>query len=281
MKKLILFLAVALSAISAGAQNFIYEMTGEVTVWHDGKWMNAYKTMQLSPEDSIRTAEFSSVVVLDRTSDRIYSFQSVCPAALADLAASQKPKTRRLLAEVAQGLLNALFTRNDRSMSAYDGVSGVSYRGEDEDRMVAAALAAGQKSSASVSFRILDCRTMKPTDVVQVGEEAVVEVINHADTPLYFNIIDTDSSGNSAPVLPFDELQTMLHLYIPPMSVVGLEEYPIGFYEPCGVDRLTLVASVFPFDLQNVIDMIPSVRPSASPDVHLFRSSLRIVPSDR
>ena len=281
MRKFILTAVFILTSIMAYAQCYVYEVTGEVFICHDGQWRNACRTMQVSADDHIRTGQFSSVVILDRGNGRLYAFQCVEATPLSDLISRNRPKTKRLLPEILQGLFNALFSSNDKSMSAYETVSGVVYRGEEEDRIIASAIAAGQPSSPLLSFRMLDRKSMQPLTEVHVGDEAVVEVTNHADFSVYFNIIDTDAAGNSAPVLPFDEHQTMLHLYAPPHSTVRLTAYPVGFYEPCGGDTLTLVASVHPFNLKNVINLLSSAEPSPSRDVFIQRSSINIVASHR
>ncbi len=277
MRQFILTAVFILTSIMAYAQCYVYEVTGEAYVSHDGQWRNARRTMKVSPDDYLRTGQFSSVVILDRGNGRLYAFQCVEPTLLSDLMSQNRPKTKRLLPEILQGLFNALFSSNYKSMSAYETVSGVVYRGEEEDRLIASAIATGQPSSPLLSFRMLDRKSMQPLTEVHVGEEAVVEVTNHADFSVYFNIIDTDTDGKAAPVLPFDEHQTMLHLYAPPHSTVRLTGYPVGFYEPCGVDSLTLVASVHPFNLKNVIDLLHSADPSPSRDVFVQRNSINII----
>lgn len=281
MRKYILTALFILTSIMAYAQCYVYEVTGEAFISHDGKWRNASRTMQVSADDYLRTGQYSSIVILDRENGRLYAFQCVEPTSLSDLMSRHRPRTKRLLPEILQGLFNALFSNNDKSMSAYETVSGVVYRGEEEDRLVASAIAAAQPSSPLMSFRMLDRKSMRPLTEVHVGDEAVVEVTNHADFPVYFNIIDTDPAGNSAPVLPFDEHQTMLHLYVPPHSTVRLTGYPVGFYEPCGVDTLTLVACVHPFNLKNVINLLHSAEPSPSRDVLVQRNSINIVAPHR
>jgi hypothetical protein len=233
--------------------------------------------MALSARDSVRTGEYSSIAVLDRQNGRLYAFQSQEAETLEKLIVAQKPKSRKLLADTVQSLFNILFSRNEKSMTAYHTVSGVTYRGEEEELMIAAAIAADQPSSDRLTFRMLDFHSAKPLTEVRSGSLAVLEVTNRTDNPLYFNLIDIDPSGQMAPVLPFDEAQTMLHLFIPPHSVVRLKEYPVEFYGS-GVDRLLLVASESAFNLQNVIQKIPSVQASRSAKVYIQRSSIHIRP---
>ncbi len=277
MRKIILFMALLAASFAASAQCYIYEVTGSASVFRNGEWATAHKTMALSARDSVRTGEMSSVVVLDRKNGRLYAFQSREAETLEKLISTQKPKSRKLLGETVQSLFNILFTRNEKSMAAYHTVSGVTYRGEEEDMLIAAAIAADQPSSEDLTFRMLDFHSAKPLTEVRSGSLAVLEVTNRTDSPLYFNLIDIDPSGQMAPVLPFDEAHTMLHLFIPPHSVVRLKEYPVEFYGS-GVDRLILVASEYVFNLQNVIRMIPSARASRSTKVHIQRSSIHIRP---
>lgn len=276
MKRLIAYLAMMAFAFSAGAQCYVYEVNGGVYVRKASGWEAAYKTQQLALEDSLKTDAYSSLVVLDRENDKVYSFQTEVSRSLSDLIAGQKSKARRLLKEFAQGLWNSLFAGNEKSMDAYHTVSGVTYRGDDGERVIAAALVSSFQESKSMSFRFVDVDTYESVYSVSVGDMAVVEVTNDGDSPMYFNIIDVDSEGNAFPLMPFDERHTMLHLYVPPHSVVRLRDLPIEFCEPRGTDEFILVAYPFPFNLMTVLENMGKVQGSHSEDVQMNRIKVRI-----
>ena len=276
MKRLVLYLVCLFLACSANAQYYVYQTTGEVSVQHEGIWRDAYVTQKLDPSDLVRTGDRSCLVVLDRKAEKVYSFQVVSPRSVDELVRAQSSKAKSLGSEVCQGIFDSMFGRNEKSMAAYKTVSGVTYRGEEAERAIAAALAAGQQSSKMVSFRLVDMDSDATLTKVKSGEMAVVEVTNHTDKPLYFNIIDIDSNGAMSPVMPFDEYQTMLHLFVPPHSVVRFSAYPVEFYEPLGRDQLILVAHSEPFNLANVLDLWPQMSPAKSDDVILHRSEVRV-----
>lgn len=276
MKRFILILVCLICACSAQAQYYVYQVTGDVSICRDGVWEDAYVTRKLSGKDLVRTGDRSCVVILDRKNEKVYSFQSITPAPLEKLVNAQSPKSRKLTSEVCQGIYDVMFRQGQRSRSAYEMVSGATYRGEDADRVIASALAADQGSSEQVSFRLVAVDSDDTVYEAKAGQLAVVEVTNHADIPLYFNLIDIDSEGSVSVVMPFDEYQTMLHLYIPPRSVIRYAAYPIEFYEPAGVDNLVLAAYHEPFNLNNVLKLLPQSVPATSEEVFLSRAKVRI-----
>lgn len=276
MKRLILFFLSIVLAWTANAQYYVYQVTGEVSVGRDGKWTDAYATQKLAPSDLLLTGDRACVVVLDRGKEKVYSFQTESPRSVEDLVKSQGAKTKSLTSEVFHGIMDSMFGRKDASMTAYNTVSGVTYRGEEEEREIAAALAAAQASSKLLSFRLVGIDSDETLTKVKPGEVAVVEVTSHADVALYVNIVDIDSEGNMNPVMPFDEYNTMLHLFVPPHSVVKLSAHPVEFFEPLGRDQLILVAHPLPFDLANVLKLLPDSAPAKSDEVLLFRSEVRI-----
>ena len=276
MRRLTMILAALLMSLAAEAQYYVYESNGEALVRKNTGWTDAYKTMSVELSDSIRTAEYSSVVILDRTDSELYSFQSRQASTLENLIAGYKKSSKGLFREAIQGIYAAMFGKNEKSMDAYSKTSGVSYRDKDNDMIVAKALRAATSGTGDIYFRLLDRYTGEQLVEARVGQLAVVEITNNTGQELFFNIADFDSEGNVAPILPCDDQQNMLHLFLPPHSVVRLNEYPVEFYEPRGTDRLVLVAYPKPFNLMNVLQMLQLVKPAASKDVHLQFSSIKI-----
>lgn len=275
MKRLIVIIVGLILCVSIKAQYYVYEINGEVFI-KGTEWKSAYKTMQVQPSDLVRTNDYSSVVILDRNQNKLYSLQSSSPKSLKTLIQGQRSGGHSLLGEVAQALYNVLFKSNDKSMDAYQRTIGVTYRDEDDDMLIAQALKSSQSSHGNVSFRLINEYTGTAITSAKIGEIAVVEVTNNTSKGLYINIADSDSAGNIAPILPADENNTMTHLYMPAYSVVRLKNYPVEFYEPCGTDKLVLVAYHKPFNMMNVLQLMQTVPAIQSNDVYIYSSYITI-----
>lgn len=276
MRRLETCLAAMLVCLAANAQYYVSEINGEAFVRKGSGWEPAVRTMSVAVSDSLRTSDYSCLVILDRGAGRLYSLQTPQATTLGELIKGQKKQSPSLVGEVVAGIWNAMFGKNEKSMEAYERGSGVTYKDEDDEKTIAQALVGTQRKDANISLRMLDFTTGEPVEEIMVGQTAVAEVTNNTGKPLYFNIADFDSEGNVAPILPFDECQTMLHLYLPPYSVVRLYQFPIEFCEPRGVDRLVLVAYPKPFNLANVLNLMKTAAPSYSPDVYSKTIHMRI-----
>ena len=275
MKRLVFILMALFVALSVNAQMYVYGVNGQASVCKDGKWSAAYSSLSLQPADLVKTGDGSYLVVLDRGESKMYSFQSAFPRTVEELVRAQKPKTKSLIGEVCQAIFDAIFVKKGSEMSAYDNVSGVTYRSEDEDRMIAAAIASGQSSSRKVSFRFVDVNG-NVLNKIQSGQIAYVEVISRLDYPVFVNFIDFDSKGSVGPVFPLTEKEVQIRLLVPPQSVVRFEGLPVEFYEPLGNDQVVMVASPHPFDVANVLKLLPTVEPVMSKDIALFRQTITI-----
>ena len=187
----------------------------------------------------------------------------------------QKPKTKSLIGEVCQAIFDAIFVKKGSEASAYNNGSGVTYRSEDEDRKIAAAIASGQSSSRKVSFRFVDVNG-NALNKLRSGQIAYVEVVSRLDYPVFVNFIDFDSKGSVGPVFPLTEKEAQIRLLVPPQSVVRFEGLPVEFYEPLGNDQVIMVAGTQPFDVANVLKLLPTVEPVMSKDIALFRQTITI-----
>lgn len=275
MRKILIILTAIILCSNAKAQYYVYEINGEAFV-KGTSWNPAYKTMSVQLSDYIRTDKYSSIVILDRNSDRLYTFQSTTPETLNTLIHEQKSSSHSLLKEVSQALFSALFKTNNKSMEAYNNTSGVTYRNEDDDLHIAQALNASCSNSNKVTFRFIDPVTGQAVIQGKVGGLTIVEITNNTPSGLYINIADFDSEGNVAPIFPTDENNTMTHLYMPAYSVVRLENYPIEFYYPCGTDKMVLVGYEKPFNMMNVLQLMETAKPSTSSKVYTYSSSITI-----
>lgn len=275
MRKILIILTAIILCSNAKAQYYVYEINGQAFV-KGTSWNPAYKTMSVQLSDYIRTDKYSSIVILDRNSDRLYTFQSTTPETLNTLIHEQKSSSHSLLKEVSQALFSALFKTNNKSMEAYNNTSGVTYRNEDDDLHIAQALNASCSNSNKVTFRFIDPVTGQAVTQGKVGGLTIVEITNNTPSGLYINIADFDSEGNVAPIFPTDENNTMTHLYMPAYSVVRLENYPIEFYYPCGTDKMVLVGYEKPFNMMNVLQLMETAKPSTSSKVYTYSSSITI-----
>ena len=275
MRKILIILTAIILCSNAKAQYYVYEINGQAFV-KGTNWNPAYKTMSVQLSDYIRTDKYSSIVILDRNSDRLYTFQSTTPETLNTLIHEQKSSSHSLLKEVSQALFSALFKTNNKSMEAYNNTSGVTYRNEDDDLHIAQALNASCSNSNKVTFRFIDPVTGQAVTQGKVGGLTIVEITNNTPSGLYINIADFDSEGNVAPIFPTDENNTMTHLYMPAYSVVRLENYPIEFYYPCGTDKMVLVGYEKPFNMMNVLQLMETAKPSTSSKVYTYSSSITI-----
>ena len=178
MRKILIILTAIILCSNAKAQYYVYEINGEAFV-KGTSWNPAYKTMSVQLSDYIRTDKYSSIVILDRNSDRLYTFQSTTPETLNTLVHEQKSSSHSLLKEVSQALFSALFKTNNKSMEAYNNTSGVTYRNEDDDLHIAQALNASCSNSNKVTFRFIDPVTGQAVTQGKVGGLAIVEITNN------------------------------------------------------------------------------------------------------
>ena len=258
MKRCIFTICMNLLALCVMAQYYAYSINGEVQIMRNGNWQNVYSSMELQASDLVKTSEYGNLTILDRTNNKIYSIQTTNAQALEQLIQNTQRKTQKLSIEYIQGMFNKLFGYEDARTESMQTIGGVTYRGEEEDRNIAGALVNSAKSSYPVSFLLLDLQTMAAVENVQNEGTYILQMNNMSDTPLYMNIIYTDEKGETSAMLPLDENQTMLHLYIPAFSNVRLTEFPLSFTPPGVINWLTLVASPMLFNLQSVIHYMQS-----------------------
>ena len=252
-KRLVSICFFIVMALPAFSQYYISSVNGNVQIMRNGKWQDAYVTMELQETDLVQTQNTGCLTVIDRANSKLYTFQSPQAISLNKLIANSQSKTKNFVYEYVEGVFNKLFGRVDEQQNT---AVGVTYRDKTEEREIARAISHTQKSDYLVSFLLLDYQTLLPLESVQESQIFIVQLNNMSDTPLYMNIIDTDSNGTQTALFPPDEKQTMLHLYIPPFSTVRMNQFPI-YLTPAGTtDKLTLVASPMAFDIETVITMM-------------------------
>lgn len=262
MKRLALLICLLPASLALFSQIYAYSCNGKVQIMRNGEWQDVFSTMELQLTDQLQTEEYGCVTVLDRTNSKLYSIQSLEANPLGFLIKNAQQKTPKLMAEYVQGIWNKLFGFEDKETEGLKTTGGVTYRGENETRDVAIGLLTQRRSYYPISCTLIDHTTNQPVEYVREGQTIIVQINNLSDTPLYVNIVDIDADGNQSALFPFDEKQTMLNLYIPALSNVRLQQYPIAFAPAGSADRLKVVAYPMPFDLNAVLEYLQS------PDIH-------------
>ena len=267
MKRKIALFFLALTLVHAAhAGIYVYQLTGKGYLQQDGEWIELYKTQQLTETDIVRTADYSSLTLIDDSRQKLFSLQSQEPVCIKDIV-SRKEHSVSLLKETFHGILQAMRTDNQKSVAHYQKRGGVTYRGQDEDRAVAMALTEkcssdlpslrSNQSNYPVSLRLIDLYGKQPVTTAPVGSNLIAEVENRSNMVLYVNLLDIDSEGNRTILFPMDEQASMLHLVVPAYSTIRFTDFPFTLYEPLGTDHMLLVAYPQPFNMQNVLDLMP------------------------
>mgnify|MGYP006916025983 CR=1 FL=1 len=253
-------------SICSYAKLYVYDLNGTSQRQVGKEWETLYKTAELQESDIIRTSDYSSIVILDDSSKKLFSVQSGKPIAVKEVI-EKKESHISLLKEAFAGILYSMSKDNNKSVEHYQQRGGVTYRGDNEDRIVAMNIT--QKcgtnmqslndfqSDYPITLRLVDLQTEEYTTQASVGTTLIAEIENRSNTALYVNLMDIDTEGNRTILFPIDEDFNMLHLIVPAYSTVRFADYPIVIYEPIGLDHIVAVAYNKPFNMQHVIDIVP------------------------
>lgn len=260
MNKIFLLIAIVLSVnLSADAQNvWTYSANGHVEVFQNGEWKLFEAYQILSPTDSIRFAEGSSITILDRRNEKLFAVQMRGSHSVQSIIIDSRSKSNYHSKDFISFLWNSL--RNGNNPDKYRKPASVVYRDDDINSAIAAVVS-NMSTNLPVEFELLDGETgCLICDTATFGGSAVVKVKNHSASDLFVNIIDVDADGNMSACIPVNSVQQMTQLLIPAQSQVVLESFPIVFGEPRGEDELILVACPYWFDIDSVILGIQSGR---------------------
>ena len=277
MKKWLVLSLLVYSAFAA-AQYYVYIVNGDAILQRKGQQLPLYTSTELFEEDIIQTSEYGNVVILDRYKNKTYSIQSSEPKPLRQLIVSSQSKSRSLAGEFIEGLYNKLFGKSDRDEAIYKTQGGVTYRGDPDDEIVAAALNAQGKSAYAISMTLLDLHTLQPVEQLRENQIVILQINNLSDTPLYVNVIDIDANNKATALFSTDEVEMIMNLYIPPLSNVRLSNYPITFAPAYTADRLILVAYPMPFDLAHVLSIRDSIPAQFKPLIGRYDTTITINP---
>ena len=277
MKKWFVLLLLVYSSFAA-AQYYVYIVNGDAILQRKGQQLPLYTSTELFEEDIIQTSEYGNVVILDRYKNKTYSIQTSEPKPLKQLIASSQSNSRSLAGEFIEGLYNKLFGKSDRDEAIYKTQGGVTYRGEADDEVVAAALNAHSTSGYAISMTLLDLNTLQPVEQVRENQIVILQINNLSDTPLYVNVIDIEANNNATALFSTEEVEMIMNFYIPPLSNVRLSNYPITFAPAYTADRLILVAYPMPFDLAHVLSIRDSIPAQFKPLIGRYDTTITINP---
>lgn len=263
MKRIFFAAIFSMLACMLSAQDmYVYSVIGQAEKQVNGEWQLLQKRDKLSGSDIVRVSDNSALSVLDRTAEKLYSFSQTNSKKLSELIANYKGKqnySANFVAHASKSLFNG---GSDRISN---DAAGCTYRGDIIENDIAKALiykAQGvsfndfnnAKTDYAISFDILDRNTLQPVEgSIKANSQAIVRIKNKSDMALYVNILDFDQTSNEKAVcLPIDDATTLSHLLIPAHCTIDLTTFPIGFYEPKGLNNLVLVAAEVPYDLRQV-----------------------------
>lgn len=254
MKRLVATISVMFVAISAMAQLYAYAINGRSQIQRNGLSRDVFVADVLLEDDLLTTEEYGYIVILDRKHNKKYSLQSPFPQSIQSLIASQGEKAQTLPKDYIQRLYVLLLGYASEDLTDLQDTEGTTYRSESIDLNIAHALAK-KTTTETVDFLLLDQHTLQPVQDVKEGQNIVLQIENHSDTPLYTNIIDIDPEGKKYVLLPVSPSDSLSDVYIPPYSKIRLNSNPISFAPGGTSDELTLIAHSKPFNISRVIEM--------------------------
>lgn len=250
-KKLIFLLIMIVNTCVSAQEMQVFAINGRAEMENKGKWTTLVKGQPLNLSDRVRTSQRGSLTILDNERRKIYAVQSEEGGTVEALVATQRARAKSLTREAFAEVKKSLFGKQD---DRYATRGGVTYRGNNNDEMLACWLAANidsryeiLNSQYTVALHAMDPVHHKAVRTVAVGESVELLVVNESDDALYVGIIDVDADSVWSAVSTECEL-------LPPHSAVVLP-YPIEFFEPRGTDHLLLIASAEPFNLPRALEL--------------------------
>ncbi|MBO4805917.1 MAG: DUF4384 domain-containing protein [Paludibacteraceae bacterium] len=290
MKKIALTLLAAFFCCLLHAQDiYVYSSTGSAEVQKGSQWNRLKKRDVLSADDVVRIAPNSCLTLLDKKAEKMYSIPQSSPKKLAVLIDELKGKQQNVTTQFFNHALKSMFNGGSDRIS--HEAAGCTYRGDIVENDIAKSLfakmegnslkgASNQKTDYAISFELLerDGDNKNIQNEAKIGKQAIFRVKNNGDKPMYINVLDLDSNGDTYVCLPMDDAQTMSHLLIPAESTIDLIDYPIEFTEPAGEERMVMIATEEPYDLRIVNKYLKEnrVKQTSSYPVGIYVKSLSV-----
>lgn len=255
MRRLLFVIAFCLVCTVATAQNlWVCSSNGKVEINSGAGWKVPVEFQKLSPADSLRFAPNSSLSILDRKNERVFSVQRRGVCVVADVV-NDAPRQNN---KQQKGLFSYLWDslRGRTADSEFRGAAGVVYRDNDINTALAGAVLRGD-NSLPVYFELVDAETGRVLEgKAMAGDYANVLVRNNSSVDLFVNLLDFDCEGSISVCLPVTSATVLAKLLIPAGVTVLLDSLPILFGEPVGTDTLVLIACTDPFDPEAVANSL-------------------------
>lgn len=263
MKKIAITLLTSLFCCVLHAQDiYVYSSTGTAEVQKGSEWSRLKKRDVLSSNDVIRIGQNSSLTLLDKKGEKMYSIPQSSAKTLSVLIDELKGKQQNVTSQFFNHAMKSMFNGGADRIS--HEAAGCTYRGDIVENDIAKSLfakmngtslkgATNQKTDYAISFELVEREGNRDIqNEAKIGGQAIFRVKNSGDKPMYVNVLDMDSNGDTYVCLPMDDAQTMAHLLIPAESTIDLIDFPIEFTEPAGQERMVLIATEEPYDLRIV-----------------------------
>lgn len=263
MKKIAITLLTSLFCCVLHAQDiYVYSSTGTAEVQKGSEWSRLKKRDVLSSNDVIRIGQNSSLTLLDKKGEKMYSIPQSSAKTLSVLIDELKGKQQNVTSQFFNHAMKSMFNGGADRIS--HEAAGCTYRGDIVENDIAKSLfakmngtslkgATNQKTDYAISFELVEREGNRDIqNEAKIGGQAIFRVKNSGDKPMYVNVLDMDSNGDTYVCLPMDDAQTMAHLLIPAESTIDLIDFPIEFTEPAGEERMVLIATEEPYDLRIV-----------------------------
>lgn len=289
MKKVALTLLASLFCCLLYAQEiYVYSSTGVAEVQKGNEWSRLKKRDVLSANDVVRIGQNSSLTLLDKKAEKIYAIPQSAAKKLSQLLDELKGKQQNVTAQFFNHAMKSMF--NGGADRITHEAAGCTYRGDIVENDIAKSLfakmngnslkgATNQKTDYAITFELVERGGEKGIqNEAKIGGQAIFRVKNGSDKPMYVNVLDMDSSGETYVCLPMDDAQTMSHLLIPAESTIDLVDFPIEFTEPAGQERMVLIATEEPYDLRIVNKYLKEnrIKQASSYPVGLYVKSLDV-----
>lgn len=263
MKKIAITLLASLCSCLLYAQDvYVYSSTGTAEVQKGKEWVRLKKRDALSANDMVRVSQNSSLTLLDKKAEKIYAIPQSAAKQLSQLLEELKGKQQNVTAQFFNHAMKSMFNGGADRIS--HEAAGCTYRGDIVENDIAKSLfakmngnslkgASNEKTDFAVTFELLERNGGGDIQGdAKIGAQAIFRMKNKSDKPMYVNVLDMDSNGDTYVCLPMDDAQTMSHLLIPAESTIDLVDFPIEFTEPAGQERMVLIATEEPYDLRIV-----------------------------
>ena len=247
MKKIaLLIFLLSTCLIELKAQHlYVYSVTGQAEIQEGSAWVPLKRGRALTEDNSVRTLSNSSLSILDRRGENLYSFQNEQGTKVRDIIRSKKKSSH--LKEYISYLWLTLNNKIERETES----AGVVYKGEDITNEVAVSF-----RKYPVLTQLTDTLENILTDSIKKGTPVFIRVTNLSDTDLFVSFLDIDSEGNISEIIPIHFLADMAELLVPAFGSVIIRKFPLIISYPLGKDYIVPIAYPKPFILSKVIALL-------------------------